>query len=157
MSGAFDFTTSQGLPIKNGQIVLELPIVFEGGQIIGKSATPPTLLANTDNYNPNGLTDQVTAEVIDYDLIGLIRIQSSGNIDFTGLQEPTAFGDNPRTRLIYLRNIGGNNIILKNQDGDSLANNRFDIGGNKTVQGGEGVLLIYDDVDLRWASAGITI
>ena len=106
------------------------------------SITPPTLTAGVDDYNPAGL-----------ETCNFVRLSSTTNVSITGLVEPNP----PRNQALFLCNVGSSNITIANESTASIAGNRFLIGGNKTLQRDEGVLLIYDDVSERWRSQAIQI
>jgi hypothetical protein len=99
--------------------------------------SPPQITSDQNNYNPPGFS---TATVL-----RLSTDANSGNgRKVTGL---TGGADG---RIILVLNVGGNPLILTNQDSASTATNRFQIGRNYTLLGNEGVLLVYDVADSRW-------
>jgi len=108
--------------------------------------TPATFTSshNSDvnNYHPTGLSTT-----------NFLRISSNNNVNLTGLQAPNPI----KNQGIYICNIGTGSITFKNQNTGSLENNRFLFGGDKNLQTNEGVMLIYDDVSLRWRSQAIQI
>lgn len=107
------------------------------------SISPPTLTANVNDYNPTGLQT-----------CNFIRLTASANVNLTGLAAP-----NPsRNQALFICNIGAQfNITFVNESASSTAANRFLLGASKTIQRDEGILLIYDDVSLRWRSQAIQI
>lgn len=108
----------------NGQISFDSPL------------TPPTLAANVNDYNPAGLADA-----------NFLRLSSSTPINITGLAAPSpAVG-----QVVLIKNVGSSNVTVINNSGLSLAANRFDMNSNIIMQSGEGVTLVYDVVDSRWA------
>lgn len=110
---------------------------------------PPALTTDVNNWNPTGL-----------DECNFIRASSTTNVDITGLEKPAQINEEtgePVNQLIWFRNIGTSNIILKDNDPASDAENRFDIGGNKTIQKGEGVFLVYDRDSMRYGITGTNI
>ena len=127
----------QGISVdENGNIIIENGIIY------GQALTPPSLLGNTNDYNPTGLA--TTA---------LLRLSSDGNYEITGLQAPTPSS----AQEMKVFNVGANNITFKNNSASSLAENRFLLGANKTIQTNEGISLIYDPTSLRWRGTGIII
>ena len=117
-------------------------ITFEGAMSFGNALQPPQITGHQNDYNPVGLQETI-----------LILLNSSGNFSVTGLQKPVPDG----TRVIYIFNIGANNIVFKDNDAGSLAANRILLGANKTVQNGEGLILIYDNISQRWRVPAINI
>lgn len=128
------------------------------------------LLTLTDNNNnliiPGGLqfaggysTANITANTNDLSIpnlssSSLVRITSSGNFSLTGIVVP----DNTKSYFFSIFNVGvTGQIIFKNNDAGSLAQNRFLLGNDITVQAGEGLTFIYDPVDQRWRSPGKNI
>lgn len=127
------------LPITQGT---DGEISLESGIVLGTAVTPPALTGNTNNLV---ITNIQTAIII--------RLSSTGNHRLTGL---VPFNDN-KAWMLFLANVGTGNIILKNNDAASSANNRFLIGGNKKIQQDEGILLFYDPISKRWRGSGILI
>ena len=59
---------------------------------------------------------------------------------------------------LYICNVGTHTITIKDATGSSSSsNNRFLLGGDKNLQANEGIMLIYDDISLRWRSEAIQI
>lgn len=96
-----------------------------------------TLTANTNNLFASSNT--------------IFRITSTGNYDLTGII-PLPNTTEGAGRLIYLINVGSNNVTLKNEDALSTAQNRFVTHGGShiTLSPGHLVLAIYDSTLLRW-------
>ena len=128
-------------PRSNITTVLQ-QVIFNDKIVYGNSITPPNLTGNVSNYNPEGI-----------EKANMIRLISNGNYSISGLQAP----DPAVNQAIFIVNVGTNNITFKNNDGGSLAENRFLIGSNKTIQSNEGIQVVYDDVSLRWRSQAINI
>ena len=101
-----------------------------------------SITANTNNLSVPVLDNFV-----------LIHLTSTGNFSLTGLVPP----DITLGWWMVIYNTGTNNIIFKNNDAGSTAQNRFLLGSDKTLQADEGIALIYDTDDLRWRSFGINI
>lgn len=99
--------------------------------------TSITLSANTNNFGINANT--------------LVRMTSTGNYDLTGLV-PLVSAETNTGRIIYLLNVGSNNIVLKNEDALSTAANRFltHNGNHITLGPGHLVLALYDGILSRW-------
>src|SRR5439155_1325337 len=89
--------------------------------------SPSQITADQNDYNPTGLS---TAAVL--------RLSTDACRNLTGLQGGSV------GRSIMLANIGGNNVILKDESSSSSAANRFAVNGDITLAGDEGLLLVYD-------------
>ena len=114
-----------------------------GGQIYttaGSFAHLPTSVTLSGNTNNLGVGQN-----------GLIRIQSTGNYDLTGLI-PIGGAAANAWRVIYILNRGANIITLKHEDALSTAENRFYThnGNNLSLQADHVVLGMYDGVLSRW-------
>jgi hypothetical protein len=123
-------------------IVIRKTGTVQGALTFGTALTPPALTGNTNNYNPADLDSTV-----------LLRLSSTRNFSLTGIVPP----DITEARMIFLYNVGTNNIKLKNNDASSDAENRFLFGSNKNIQPDEGLGMVYDPVSLRWRAFGINI
>ena len=97
---------------------------------------------------------QITANQNDYaialpynpgDLIKL-RLSTDAARNVTGLY----YADDGQ--LIFIVNVGANNLVLTHQDAASRAENRFICPGaaNITLAATEGVIGWYDEITLRW-------
>lgn len=83
----------------------------------------------------------------------LIRLNFTGNYSLTGIVP----NDVTKGQWIIIINVGTGQGSLKDNDAASLAENRFLLGANKTIQTNEGIALVYDTVDTRWRSFAINI
>ena len=104
--------------------------------------SPAALTGNPNDWSPTGLS---TAQVIRCDPGG-------ANREITGIvaQENGA--------RIYLLNISdGDDLKLKNENTNSSAANRFLLKADLTLEGNEGVCLIYDGTSSRWRVASANI
>lgn len=99
--------------------------------------TPTALGANTNDYNPTGLSTS-----------NVIRLSSTNTFDLTGI---TAQGSGI---TLILLNVGTNNIILKNNNAGSVAANRFQLTGDITLNGDDFIAIWYDTVSSRWRAIG---
>lgn len=123
-----DPTTSTGLKWQDGGL-------FNGTIVLANPVTPPEITTNVNNYNPTGLSGT-----------NMLRLSSNGNYIITGLQAPSpAVG-----QFILIINVGVNNLILKNDDVNSQAGNRFLAGADKLLQASETLVVVYDPISLRW-------
>ena len=122
------------------EVTLTGTINFQG------SLTPPIFTggnnADVNNYNPTGLANT-----------NFLRISAQNNNNITGLQSPNPI----KNQGLYMCNVGTSSITLKNESLSSSASNRFLLGSDKNLQSNEGIMLIYDDVSLRWRSQAIQI
>lgn len=94
--------------------------------------TPAQLTANTDNWNPTGLS---TARVI--------RVSTDASRNLTGIVAQAA-----GTRLTLI-NVGTTDLVLIDNL-TSTAANRFELTANMTVSANESVELFYDTTSSRW-------
>jgi hypothetical protein len=101
-------------------------------------SSPTQLSANTNNWAPVSLSTS-----------SVIRVSTDASRDLTGI---TGGADG---RILILVNVGTNNLVLKNEDTNSTAANRFSFGSNRTLAGGDGLLLWYDTVSSRWRGIDI--
>jgi hypothetical protein len=109
---------------------------------VDATVTPPALTSNTDDLLVDGLITAV-----------LLRLSSTGNYDLTGIIPPNPLA----SQELKIFNIGSNNIVIRNDSNRSDAENRFFLGGNRTIQTNEGVSVIYDPVSQKWRGTGIII
>jgi hypothetical protein len=119
-----------------------------GGQIYataGSFAYLPTSVTLSGNTNNLGFGQN-----------GLIRIQSTGNYDLTGLV-PIGGAAANAWRVIYILNRGTNTITLKHEDAASTAENRFFThnGNNVSLQANHLVMGMYDEFLSRWRVWGL--
>lgn len=91
---------------------------------------------------------QLTASVNDYDVgdSPVVRLSSDASRDVTGLKNGT------HGRLLLIINVGGQNIVLKDESASSVAANRFALHGSAdlTLNAEDSVLVWYDVASLRW-------
>ena len=118
-------------------------IVVPGGLQFGGGYSSATLTGNTNNLLVADLSSSV-----------LLRLETTGNYQLTGIVVP----DSRKAFFFSIFNIGlSGNILFKNENAGSTDVNRFSLGGDVTVQPGEGLTFIYDPVDQRWRSPGKNI
>lgn len=143
-TGSFDYLLDRGDAVIDGDLVVNGALTLAGGLQFGPTFATASLIANTNNLLISNLANSI-----------LIRISTTGgNFSLTGIVVP----DNTKTFFFNVFNVGSaGNIIFKNNDAGSTAQNRFLVGGDITVQPGEGLSFIYDPVDLRWRSPGKNI
>jgi hypothetical protein len=107
--------------------------------------TPSQLTGNVNDYNPTGL-----------DAAAVVRLSSDNSRVITGLAGGSS------GRVLVLQNVGTNPIILSNEDGASIAANRFAIAGDInthfTLRPREVTFIQYDTTASRWrVEAGLRI
>lgn len=95
--------------------------------------SPTQISANTNDWAPTG-----------FSTCSVIRVSTDASRNLTGL------AGGADGRLILLLNVGSNNLVLKNEDSNSTAANRFSAGGDRTLAGGDGAILWYDSTSSRW-------
>lgn len=100
--------------------------------------TPPAISGTVNNYNP---TDLEISSLIRQGSNGSGASQSISGIDSSNVSE---------NQLIYLINLGPDNIILINNSTLSLPENRFATGANVSIGIDRSVILWYDSISLRW-------
>lgn len=101
--------------------------------------TPDTLDASANNYDPGGLTGSP-------DTATVIRLQASTAVNLTGLKGGVD------GRVVFLYNIGANNITIKDESGSSTAANRFALAADIVLATDESLMFIYDGTASRWRS-----
>lgn len=109
------------------------------GKIAIKGAmSPAQITSDQNNYSPT-----------DLNLHSVLRISSDASRTITGLDIGY------EGRIIYIFNVGTNNIILSNENASSTAANRFKIGSDITIGADRGVQLWYDTTSSRWRAVSI--
>lgn len=130
------------LPVDDYDAVPKIYVgYFAGALNFNGELTPPQLTASVNNYDPTGLRT-----------CNFLRLSANGNYNITGLERPPTGNQG-----IFIVNVGGNNITISDNSASSSANNRFLIGGSKTLQTDEGMMIIYDQTSLRWRSQSVNI
>lgn len=128
-----------------GTLTVDGPMELQGGLQFGSSYASATLTGDTDDLTIPDLASSI-----------LVRLEcdAGGTDNLTGIVVP----DNTKTYFLSVFNVGTVGLIkFKNDDAASTAQNRFLIGADRSVQAEEGIMLIYDPVDLRWRSPGKNI
>lgn len=95
-------------------------------------STPAQFTTNQDNYN----TDAVNCSIF--------RFSTDASRDFTGMTNGYT------GRVIYIFNVGGFNLVIKNSSGSSTAANRFLLNADITLLPEQGCCFIYDGTSSRW-------
>jgi hypothetical protein len=101
------------------------------------TVTPPVLTGDVDDYSPVGLQPEALLKIDP----GLVMR------DITGI-DSTLFSDGD---MLYISNISSNRVLrLIDNDGASLAANRFFFSGNLSIQPNMGCVLYYDATDSKF-------
>ena len=121
-------------------------VQFEGGMAYNSSYTTPIISGTQNDWDAGSLTELRRAN--------FLRVEASGSgATITGIAAP-----NPVVNQgLFICNVGTKNITISDTNHGSLAANQFLLGGNRTLQGDEGIMVIYDDVTLKWRSQAIQI
>jgi hypothetical protein len=133
VSGDTEFSGAVG--ILGGEVDLSATLLLGSG---GGVISPTALAANTDNWNPTGLSTAL-----------IIRASSSANYNLTGIVAPAA------GRTVLLINVGANNIVLKHNATSTSANrlrtpNQVDC----TLTPESSCILWYDITSAMWRVLG---
>lgn len=120
----------------SGNLIIPAGLQFSGGY------SSSVLTSNTNDLDITNLAAS-----------SLVRMSSINNYNLTGISVP----DETKSYFFSVFNVGNFNIIFKNNSNLSIEKNRFLIGNDIIVQGGEGLTFIYDPVDLKWRSPGKNI
>lgn len=95
--------------------------------------TPSTITADQNDYNPTNLS---TA--------GVLRLASDALRNITGL------AGGATGRILFVHNVGSNNIVLKDESASSSAANRFALTADVTLSADSVAVLQYDNTSQRW-------
>ena len=120
------------------------------------------LLTNRNSINPghkHNLEDvtptQITSNQNNYDTLGYswLRLSTDASRTITG------FTGGAKGRVLYITNVGSNDIVLADESTSSTAANRITAhnSANFTLLAEETVKLVYDDTTLRWRIVGKAI
>ena len=115
--------------------------VLEMFQIVD-ALTPAQITADQNDYSPPNLLNHIP-----------LRLSSDATRNITGLNAGGVAYREGRVRVIV--NIGNFDIVLNHESGLSAAANRFALDGTDLrLEPGNGIVLWYDEDDLRWRCAG---
>lgn len=95
--------------------------------------SPAQLVANTNDWAPTGLENT-----------SVIRFSTDASRNITGL---TGGADG---RIVVLHNVGSQPAVLKDEDANSAAGNRFGLDADVTLLGDQSITLQYDSTSSRW-------
>lgn len=102
--------------------------------LVGSTISPAQLTANTDNWNPTGLS---TA--------GVIRVSTDASRTLTGIVAPS------RVKALILANVGGQDLVLKHNATSTAANRLYcPNDADYTLRKDSAVGLLYDTTSSRW-------
>jgi len=106
-----------------------------------KNLTPAQIAANVNDYDPWAGEGEVN----------VLRLSTDASRDLTGL------ATGRENRQIYIINVGAFDLVLKNQDSNSVAKNRIIVGTNAdltltpdTAAAQHSATLYYDITSTRW-------
>lgn len=99
--------------------------------------SPAQLVANTNDWAPTGFADAV-----------IIRADTDASRNLTGLTGGAS------GRFAIIMNVGANNLVLKAEDTNSSASNRFGMSADLTLSTKQMAILVYDNTSSRWRIAG---
>lgn len=118
------------------------PLVTTGPVIQGGILTPPTLTSNEDDYSPTDIENN-----------SIIRIDPGiANRDMSGI-DSSAMASGQRLVLVNISMTF--DIKLLNNNGSSLAANRFLLQTDETIKPNNSVEIWYDSVDTRWRALSL--
>lgn len=100
-------------------------------------ASPSTITSNQNDYAP-----------ANFDKTFTLRLATDASRNITGLAGGVA------GRTIVIANVGSNDIVLKDEDSNSTAANRFALTGDVTISADAAVMLWYDNGASRWRVVG---
>jgi hypothetical protein len=126
----------------NGKILVKGNTGAGGGSFAYGSFTGSQFTANQNDYVP-------TTNAY------FLRLSSNASRDLTGLYAPDPTGAYGRLidgEVKVIVNVGSNDIVLKHQDANSTADNRFlnSTGADITLSANQAADLIYDGTTQRW-------
>ena len=104
---------------------------LEVNSIKFRSVTNSTITSNVNNYNIGSGSN--------------FRISTNSTWRLTGINSGSD------GRVIFIENVGNNNLRIVNEASESLASNRIITGtGLYQMQPSESIMLLYDKVTQRW-------
>jgi hypothetical protein len=106
---------------------------FEGSFALVDDITPSQITSDQNDYNPTGLSTAST-----------LRLSSDASRNITGLQ------GGADGRILFIHNVGSNNIVLKDESASSSAANRFALTADVTLSADAVAVLQYDSTSSRW-------
>lgn len=110
-------------------------ISFFGSPRFKSDLSPTQIVGNVDNYDPNGNYGAA-----------VFRLSTDASRDVTGIV-PTNDGAG---RILILFNVGGFNIVLKDESASSTAAYRLALAADITLAPDNSALLWYDGTSARW-------
>lgn len=107
---------------------------FQQGLRLSAEISPAQITANQNNYNPTGLSTAV-----------VMLLTSDASRDITGIAAQSS-------GVLWVYNIGAQNLVLKHQDANSTAANRIigTAGADVTLTPNRCALLRYSAAQTRW-------
>jgi len=117
---------------ENGDVSIN-KISAAGQLILSGDITPSQITADQDDYDPTSLSTAST-----------LRLSTDASRNITGL----AGGSDGR--VLFIHNIGSNDIVLNDENASSTAANRFALNSDVTIQADNLVVMQYDSTSSRW-------
>jgi len=104
--------------------------------------SPAQITSNQNDYSTSDSTSSNGNGIP----VGVLRLSSDASRDITG------FSGGSDGRRLLLINVGSNAIVLKHQNGSSVAANRIitRTGGDLSLAADDAVQLYYDSTTQRW-------
>lgn len=133
---------SWGLQVSGGDARFRQAVTMDG------VLTPAQITTNQNDYAPIGI-----------DACTLLRLSTDASRQITGLN--AILGSRGATqingRLLLVKNVGANDLVLVHESGSSTAAYRFNLpgAGNLTLNPSDMVILFYDGTATRWAAVGV--
>jgi hypothetical protein len=127
------------LPQFIADYLLSSPIEIGDALVISSNIYPPAITTTVNNYTPTGFATT-----------SVMYISSTGNQSITGLQAGVD------GRVVFVSNIGNDQIKLVNNSPLSLASNRFYLNIDVIMKPSNGVILLYSEVLQRWTVLNIS-
>lgn len=114
---------------------LQKNTTFQQGIRLQAEIAPAQITANQNNYSPTGLTTATT-----------LLLTSDASRDITGIASPAS------GIVLWIYNIGAQNIVLKHESASSTAANRIigTAGADVTLTPNRAAMLRYSNSQTRW-------
>lgn len=115
---------------------------FSGPLVFNGILTPPQITADQNNYSPTN-----------FHLYNVLRLDVDANREITGIDSTNVVAG----QSFILVNISQFNIKLKNNNTNSLAQNRFLLKADITLEKEEAAIVWYDTTSQRWRIAAANV
>jgi hypothetical protein len=104
-----------------------------GGLTLNGKTSPSTITGDQDNYNPTGLHQNFN-----------IRLNSDASRNITGMVK------GQDGEFMFVHNVGGFDLVFKNENTSSSEANRFALNSDLTLKTKQSTLFWYDSTSTRW-------